>query len=214
MSYILSTSAIELMFYGVSQSPDYKDRRVAIIASNLPFLVGIVVCFLTIYLGKQLLYKKSPMKFRQYFRAVMGPFNLVLQLTSVFFFAYGVDLANKKNPNFAGLICASYPIVIGLQKTVLFAIVEPFEMEEVYEFASLAFAAMPYRLIYLSLDQWFQAGILFAIKYIYKFLVYFITLKNDKWITNSNKKIKGKLMFWKNNVNKVTSLENNDSVAE
>jgi len=53
-------------------------------------------------------------------------------------------------------------------------------MDEVYEFGSLAFAAMPYRFLYLSLDTWSQAIIVFCIKYFYKFLVYFFSLKYKK----------------------------------
>lgn len=66
--------------------------------------------------------------------------------------------------------------------------VKPFHMEEIYEFGSLAFAAMPYRFVYLELDEWFQAIASFTIKYIYKFLVYFTTLKYaDKMETLTNK---------------------------
>ena len=66
-------------------------------------------------------------------------------------------------------------------------------MEEVYEFGSLAFAAMPYRFIYLSLDAWNQAVIVFAIKYIYKFVVYFCTLKYERGIRKFTQKIKNML---------------------
>ena len=44
--------------------------------------------------------------------------------------------------------------MIGYQKALLFKIIRPFDMDEVYEFGSLAFAAMPYRFIYLELDTW------------------------------------------------------------
>jgi len=53
-------------------------------------------------------------------------------------------------------------------------------MEEVYDFASLAFAAMPYRFLYLTVDTWPSAIIVFIIKYVYKFIVYFLTLKYSK----------------------------------
>jgi hypothetical protein len=53
-------------------------------------------------------------------------------------------------------------------------------MDEVYEFSSLAFAAMPYRFIFLGLDDWRQFAIVLGIKYIYKFIVYFIGIKYKK----------------------------------
>jgi hypothetical protein len=55
-------------------------------------------------------------------------------------------------------------------------------MEEVYEFASLAFAAMPYRFLYLSVDSWVPAITIMIIKYIYKTLTYFLQLKYKKQI--------------------------------
>jgi hypothetical protein len=55
-------------------------------------------------------------------------------------------------------------------------------MGEVVEFGSLAFAAMPYRFLYLSLDLWYQAIAVFAIKYIYKFIVYFVTLRDPEFL--------------------------------
>lgn len=71
-----------------------------------------------------------------------------------FYFAYAIDLFAKFQPMYAGLLCSLYPNYIGIQKKLLFKIIKPFKMEEVYEFGSLAFAAMPYRFIYLTLDTW------------------------------------------------------------
>lgn len=197
ISFVCTVAAIEGSFYGITYSVDYSNKSVAIIATNLPFLIGIIASFVSIYEARRLLFQKSQMDANHYFRAILGPFNLVLQLTSVFFFAECVDLANKAYRHGAPLACAFYPIMIGVQKGILFLIVEPFDMQEVYEFASLAFAAMPYRFIYLTLDEWDQAAIVFAIKYFYKFIVYFSTLKYEKHIKSTKKNCKHALQFWK-----------------
>ena len=64
-------------------------------------------------------------------------------------------------------------------------------MEEVYEFGSLAFASMPYRFIYLTLDEWNQAILVYVIKYSYKFIVYFMSLKYGDSIHERVQKLKG-----------------------
>ncbi len=53
-------------------------------------------------------------------------------------------------------------------------------MEDLYEFGSLAFAAMPYRFVFLTIDTWTEASIVFVIKYTYKTLGFFIALKYKK----------------------------------
>jgi hypothetical protein len=68
-------------------------------------------------------------------------------------------------------------------------------MEEVYDFASLAFAAMPYRFLYLSVNEWFPALIILGIKYMYKVVNYFLSLKFRKQIKIL--KIKVKAIFLK-----------------
>ena len=96
--------------------------------------------------------------------------------------------------------------MIGYQKKLIFKVVEPFKMEEVYEFASLAFAAMPYRFIYLGLNTWSSASVVFCIKYFYKFLLYFFTLKYKKQFKAKKAAFKAKLFsflpsFIKNRIN-------------
>jgi hypothetical protein len=104
-----------------------------------------------------------------------------------------VGTVNHINSVVAPMICFSYPVYIGIQKQLLFLTISPFEMDEVYEFASLAFAAMPYRFIYLNLDNWGQAIGLFAIKYTYKILVYFVSLKYKKQIGVKKRTFKSKV---------------------
>jgi hypothetical protein len=65
-------------------------------------------------------------------------------------FAHGVVAFSDSHPIGAPFLCFLYPILVGVQKGILFAVVKPFEMEEVYEFSSLAFAAMPYRFLWLG----------------------------------------------------------------
>ena len=112
---------------------------------------------------------------------------------SAFYFEYILTLASKINTTGAALICFLYPYMIGYQKKLLFKVVEPFHMQEVYEFASLAFAAMPYRFIYLNLNTWPSAVVVFCIKYFYKFLLYFFTLKYKKTIKEKKAAFKNKL---------------------
>ena len=168
------TTVIIAIFLNV-QHFDFTDRRISIILSNLPFIVAFPIGQMLLYLLCQNLFKTQSLKFK--IRAIFGPLNLVMQLTMTFYFAYSLSLINSISPTAAPFFCAIYPEFIGIQKRILFWFVSPFEMDEVYEFGSLAFAAMPYRFIYLSLDQWSQASVVFAIKYAYKLIVYFLNLK-------------------------------------
>ena len=61
-------------------------------------------------------------------------------------------------------------------------------MDNVLEFSSLAFAAMPYRFIYLGVDRYEIAFTIFAVKYGYKVVAYFVPLKwNLKRVCKKNK---------------------------
>lgn len=188
-SFISTTVVIEVVFYLVSVYLNYSNASIAIIASNLPFLACIPVSFISNYLLHKKFYNLKA-EWKLVVRAMMGPFILILQLTSVFYFAQLVALEDLHDHTKAALICMSYPFLIGLQKSMLFRIVEPFDMEEVYEFGSLAFAAMPYRFIYLTVNQWPNAILVFAIKYFYKFLVYFMTLKYDQGLAEFKEDVK------------------------
>lgn len=83
---------------------------------------------------------------------------------------------------YGSLLCAFYPTMIGAQKALLKKIVLPFEMDEVYEFSSLAFASMPYRFLFLSVSSWPSASIILAIKFIYKLITYVLALRYKKHI--------------------------------
>lgn len=49
INYAVSTTIIELIFYGII-SMGIEDKRIAIITTIIPFLAGILIIFLTHYL--------------------------------------------------------------------------------------------------------------------------------------------------------------------
>lgn len=65
---------------------------------------------------------------------------------------------------------------------MIFNILDPFDMEECYEFFSLAFAAMPYRFLYLSVDSWAEAMPIMGVKFFYKTGVYVLVLRYKSWL--------------------------------
>lgn len=52
-----------------------------------------------------------------------------------------------------------------------------FKKESSYKFLSTVIQAFHYRFIILSIDTWEEAFIIFGIKFAYKIVVYFITVK-------------------------------------
>eukprot|EP00347_Sterkiella_histriomuscorum_P006860 403351157 len=143
----------------------------------IPFISGFVTAQVFLIGLNWNLIQKDKKSMSLIARSLCGPILLLSQLTSSFYFAQFLAYSNTLVPTATPFICALYPQMIGRQKQLLFYLVRPFEMDEIYEFGSLAFAAMPYRFIYLELDTWGQASIVFAIKYIYKFIVYIASMK-------------------------------------
>ena len=70
---------------------------------------------------------------------------------------------------------------------------EPFQVEEIYEFAALSLAAMPYRFVILDVDNFGTAFVIITIKFSYKLLIYYVMY--TKWYV----KIKNKIFSRKNN---------------
>ncbi len=53
----------------------------------------------------------------------------------------------------ASATCALYPLLIGIVKKLEQKVTAPFHVEEIYEFAALSLAAMPYRFVFLGVDK-------------------------------------------------------------
>ena len=87
--------------------------------------------------------------------------------------------------------------MIGIQKDILLKIVKAFEMAEIFEFSSLAFAAMPYRFLFLSVNSWSTGMTIIGVKFIYKFVWYVLSLKYKTEIKDFKIRTKKKIFFWK-----------------
>ena len=78
-----------------------------------------------------------------------------------------------------------------------------FDVEEIYEFASLSLAAMPYRFLFLGVDNPITASIVVSIKFVYKILLdvviftpwYIKLTAKFKRISNKVEDLKGKQNF-------------------
>jgi hypothetical protein len=62
-------------------------------------------------------------------------------------------------------------------------------MDEIYGFASFAFASLPYRFMFLTINNWIPAATLMGIKYLYKIATYFIAVKYKKELKQFKMKI-------------------------
>ena len=83
---------------------------------------------------------------------------------------------------------------LGQSNSLKNKLTEPFQVEEIYEFAALSLASMPYRFVILDIDRFEIAAIIIFIKFTYKLIVdfivftkWFIRLKN-KLLDKSNQK--------------------------
>lgn len=99
------------------------------------------------------------------------------QLYVSLYFSIALFYLYSSNMLWAPVMCSAYPLFISLVKGPFLWISGHLNMDNVIEFSSLAFAAMPYRFIYLEIDAYGVAFLIFTIKYIYKFIAYFIPLK-------------------------------------
>lgn len=88
-------------------------------------------------------------------------------------FGYFFERITEVAGRFAPIICFAYPIVIGLIKKVMLKSIEPFGMDDIYEFASLAMAAFPYRFLFFGLDSILAMAIIMGVKFIYKWVGHF-----------------------------------------
>ena len=80
----------------------------------------------------------------------------------------------SEQPNLVYLICITYPPMIVLFKKMMFLVNTKFnlELEKLVEFLSLAFAALPYRVLFFSASGIQQSLIIIGLKIGYKLLVY------------------------------------------
>lgn len=100
--------------------------------------------------------------------AMFGMQTLILQLTVSLYFAYAFNKITGYNRYIGAAFCGAYPLLIGIVKTLESKLTEPFEVQEIYEFAALSLAAMPYRFVFLGVDRIETAMIIILIKFMYK----------------------------------------------
>ena len=85
------------------------------------------------------------------------------------------------------VVCIFYPIVIGSHKALIERLQAPFSSSEVYELASLAFAAMPYRFLQLQTDSWVIMGLIFGVKTTLKLWDFYLGQIFGAWIVRQLK---------------------------
>ena len=116
----------------------------------------------------------SPLKILGLGIFLILPFvQLMLSVSSQLLFDY---LGETTHPGFSYIVCVAYPTVIGLCKNLMELVNKKFNLEIDchLEFISLAFAALPYRALFFSLDSLTEAAIVIGIKIWYKVMVYIV----------------------------------------
>jgi hypothetical protein len=160
----------------------------------------ISLCFLLHFLLFYILYAcflpvKSQATFKYKAMALLGVQTLVLQLTVSLYFAYAFEKVSAMNGFLGASMWALYPLLIGAVKEIEKKMTAPFNVGEIYEFAALSLAAMPYRFVFLGVDRADVAGVIVFIKYTYKltfdfiiFTPWYIKLKNKILCKKSSSK--------------------------
>jgi hypothetical protein len=93
-------------------------------------------------------------------------------------------------PNIPKLVspiaCFFYPIGIGLIKYVMTYLIKGYNMDDLYDTASLSFAAMPFRFLYLSVDTYPSIAVLLLVKFSYKWNKFLLTPKLKELCKKNN----------------------------
>lgn len=98
----------------------------------------------------------------------------LVELLVAFFGEFFTGLFNNVNVMF--LFCSIYPVLMGaIQKSMDFINTEcNLELELVAELYSLLYASMPYKLVYLNIEETLIGFIVLGIKFTYKMIIYVI----------------------------------------
>ncbi len=105
--------------------------------------------------------------------------------------AFGYITSNGiSNWAFFGL-CLSYPISIGILKTLMEKAAEgsSLRMKFYIEYLSMAFAALPFRTLYFDIHEYDQLAILLLTKFTYKVFYYLFVALNNDWLKKIWEKI-------------------------
>lgn len=113
-------------------------------------------------------------QFRTSVMAMIAPNLLLLQCTVSLLYGMIYGILDKQNKYIAPFVCATYPIAIGALKHGALFLVKDFGVQEIYQFTSLTLAAMPYRFLFLSVDNVFSVVVILVIKFVYKMGAYFV----------------------------------------
>ena len=101
----------------------------------------------------------------------------VLPLVELFVAFLGEYIAKFIDPKYVLIFCASYPIMMGsIQKLMAFFNSRyDLDLDMVAELYSLFYASLPYKLVYLDIEDTLLGFIVLGIKILFKTLIYIIT---------------------------------------
>jgi hypothetical protein len=89
---------------------------------------------------------------------------------------FGEFLANKIDPRVVILFCIVYPLLMGVIGRLMDAIDEKLDlnMDLVAELYGLFYASLPYKLVYLDIEEIEIGFIVLVVKLVYKLIIYVI----------------------------------------
>lgn len=97
----------------------------------------------------------------------------MLMIMGALSFGSLLDWFRNIDKTLSPLSCVVYPIIMGSIKLVHTRVVDKFEMEDIFEFNSLALAAFPYRFVFFGIDRIPEMFILLGVKTSYKIYINF-----------------------------------------
>jgi len=108
----------------------------------------------------------------------------ILPLVELFVALTGEWISLFLHPNVVLFFCSVYPILMGVVQKMMDFLNDKFDLELdlVAELYSLFYASLPYKLVYLNIEDFFIGFIVLAIKITFKLIVYVIVpiLKHRK----------------------------------
>jgi predicted transport protein len=183
--WVLDAASFSGLVYAHTESPISEGPQYFILIA-LSWIIVFALHFWLFFLLNRLILKiesKSSLKLK--FMAMVGMQMLIGQLALALYFGLAFNKLTEINRYLAIIVWVCYPIGIGMVKMIEQKLISPFEVDEIYEFASLSLAAMPYRFIFLDVDNFVVAILIIIFKIAYKvttnFIIFtplFIKIKN------------------------------------
>jgi hypothetical protein len=118
----------------------------------------------------------------------------ILPLVELFVAFLGEWFALFLHTNIVLIFCAIYPVLMGAIQKLMDLIDEKcnLDLDLVAELYSLFYASVPYKLVYLNIEETLIGFVVLAIKFSFKMIVYVIvpTIKERRALSSYNSKVK------------------------